>query len=843
MDELNLTFVDQAVEKIGTGAEKVLEILQAIQGHFRYLPDEALQRVCELTDITPASITGVATFYNQFRHRPAGRHMIRVCIGTACHVKGGGQIYDAFKRHLGISETEDTDTEKLFTVEKVACLGCCMLAPAIQIDDITYGHLTAERVPPVLRDFLEQQKARPTPVEHRLTPDRVAGEIRICLDSSCVAGGSARVYEALKKAVEETSAQAVVKSVGCSGMSFLAPLVEVLLPGGTSFRYAKVLPADARAIVLRHFKPEQIGRKIRNTVSTMLDKILTDKAWEPVTRYSIDVRDQPVAAFLGKQRHIATEHCGGIDPVDLDEYLRNDGFKALQKCVKELSPQEVITAIERSGLRGRGGAGFPTYLKWSAVRNSKSQKQKSEVRNQKSEVRNQKSEVRNQKSDFSVFCPLSSVLGTKYLICNGDEGDPGAFMDRMLMESYPYRIIEGLAIAAYAVGADQGYFYIRAEYPLAISRMTEAINNCRQRGFLGNNIIRSRFSLHLKIVPGAGAFVCGEETALMASIEGRRGMPRLRPPYPAQSGLWGKPTLINNVETCAVVPWIIRNGPEAFTKLGTSGSKGTKVFALAGKVARGGLIEVPMGISIGEIIEDIGGGITPHQNRPEKRLHVSDGKTGQAKRDFGAGRLKAVQVGGPSGGCVPAELAHIAVDYETLNEVGAMMGSGGMVALDESDCMVDIARYFLEFTQDQSCGKCTFCRIGTRRMLDILERLCEGRGRKGDIEELEHLAEMVQKASLCGLGSTAPNPVLSTIKYFRDEYQAHLEKRCPAGKCKALITYSVTDDCIGCSLCAQHCPADAIKMQPYQKHEIDADKCIRCGTCRSVCPTDAIKVE
>ena len=796
MDELNLTFVDQAVEKIGTGAEKVLEILQAVQDHFRYLPDEALQRVCELTEITPASIVGVSTFYNQFRHRPAGRHTIRVCIGTACHVKGGGQIHDAFKRHLGISETEDTDTEKLFTVEKVACLGCCMLAPVIQIADITYGHLTAERVPFVLRDFLEQQKARPTPVEHRLAPDRAVGEIRICLDSSCAASGSARVYEALKKAVEETSAQAVVKSVGCSGMSFLAPLVEVLLPGGTSFRYAKVLPADARAIVLRHFKPEQIGRKIRNTVSTMLDKILTDKAWEPVTRYSVDVRDQPVAAFLDKQRHIATEHCGYIDPVDLDEYLRNDGFKALQKCVKELSPEEVIIGIERAGLRGRGGAGFPTHLKWSAVHHRDSAKG-------------------------------PRFAGTKYVICNGDEGDPGAFMDRMLMESFPYRIIEGLAIAAYAVGADEGYFYIRAEYPLAIKRITEAINNCRRRGFLGNNIMRdsalrepeSGFSLHLEIAVGAGAFVCGEETALMASIEGRRGMPRLRPPYPAQSGLWDKPTLINNVETYAVVPWIIRNGPEAFAKLGTGTSKGTKVFALTGKVTRGGLIEVPMGISIRRIVENIGGGIA------------------------GGLRLKAVQVGGPSGGCVPAELAHIAVDYETLSEVGAMMGSGGMVALDESDCMVDIARYFLDFTQNQSCGKCTFCRIGTRRMLDILERLCQGRGRKGDIEELEHLAQMVQNASLCGLGRTAPNPVLSTIKYFRDEYQAHLEKRCPAGKCKALITYSVTDDCIGCSLCAQHCPADAIEMRPYQKHEIDTDKCIRCGTCRSVCSTDAIKVE
>jgi NADH:ubiquinone oxidoreductase subunit F (NADH-binding) len=513
----------------------------------------------------------------------------------------------------------------------------------------------------------------------------------------------------------------------------------------------------------------------------MLDKIFTDQTWKPVTRYLIDVRDEPVADFLDKQKHIATEYCGFIDPVDLDEYVRNDGFNALKKCVNELSPEQIITEIGHAGLRGRGGAGFPTHLKWSAVHNRKSAK--------------------------------------KYVVCNGDEGDPGAFMDRMLMESYPYRIIEGAAIAAFSVGADQGYFYIRAEYPLATKRMSEAINNCIKRGFLGDNIMGSGFSLHLEISAGAGAFVCGEETALMASIEGRRGMPRLRPPYPAESGLWDQPTLINNVETYAAVPWIIRNGADAFAQLGTGNSKGTKVFALAGKIARGGLIEVPMGISIKEVIEDIGGGIA------------------------GGLQFKAVQVGGPSGGCVPAKLAHISVDYETLTDVGAMMGSGGLVALDESDCMVDIARYFLEFTQNQSCGKCTFCRIGTRRMLDILERLCAGEGKKTDIDELEHLAQMIKNTSICGLGGTAPNPVLSTIKYFRDEYEAHLEQRCPAGRCRALITYSVTDDCIGCTLCAQHCPVDAIEMKPYQDHEIDSDKCIRCGTCKSVCPADAVKVE
>jgi NADH-quinone oxidoreductase subunit F len=783
MDDLDLKFVDQSIERIGTGRQKVLEILQVVQGHYGYLPEEALERVCELTEITPASIVGVSTFYDQFRHRPAGRHTVRVCIGTACHVKGGGQVFDAFKRYLGIPEEEDTDSQKMFTVEKVACLGCCMLAPAIQIDDITYGHLTSDRVGVVLRDFLEQERIG---AQHAEKPQYVSdgeslGEIRICLDSSCLASGSGGVYRALEKAVEEIGVRVTVKSVGCWGMSFLAPLVEVVLADGISFRYAGIQPADAKAIVLRHFKPKRVGPKVKNAVSTMLDKILSDQAWEPVTRYSVDARDGPVADFLGKQTHIATEHCGHLDPVDIDEYVRNQGFTALEKCVKQLNPMKVIAEIERSGLRGRGGAGFPAYLKWSAVYGSKSKK--------------------------------------KYVLCNGDEGDPGAFMDRMLMESFPYRIIEGIAIAAYAVGADEAHLYIRAEYPLAIKRMSQAIDACQLRGFLGDNIMQSGFSLHLKIAVGAGAFVCGEETALIASIEGRRGMPRLRPPYPAQSGLWGKPTLINNVETYAVVPWIMRNGCEAFADLGTKDGRGTKVFALAGKVARGGLIEVPMGISIREIIEEIGGGIA------------------------GGLKLKAVQIGGPSGGCVPEQLTDISVDYEALGSVGTMMGSGGMVALDESDCMVDIARYFLEFTQNQSCGKCTFCRIGTRRMLDILNRLCEGQGKKGDIEELQRLAEMVRKTSLCGLGKTAPNPVLSTIKYFREEYEAHLQKRCPAAKCKALIAYSVTDDCIGCTLCAQHCPADAIVMKPYEKHEIDTEKCIRCGTCKNICPSDAVKVE
>ncbi len=781
MEELDLIFVDQTVERVGGGAEKVLEILQALQGHYGYLPGEALERVCALTKITPAAITGVSTFYDQFRHRPAGQHIIHVCVGTACHVKGADQVYEAFRSYLDIPADDDTDPQRIFTVERIACLGCCTLAPAVQIDEVTYGHLTRETVPKVLDDFLKQAGTTHRARSRRRKVKPGAGEIRVGLGSCCVARGSGRLHESLQQALIETGVRVPVKRVGCVGMCHQTPLLEVVSPAGESSLYARVEPEDAKPIVVRHFGTRGPHRKITGAVSRALDRLLTDENWEPVTRYSIHVRDREVSDFLGRQIHIATEHCGHIDPTDLDEYLRYDGFKALEKCVKGVRPDEVIGQIEAAGLRGRGGAGFPTHLKWSAVRASEGEK--------------------------------------KYVVCNGDEGDPGAFMDRMLMESYPYRILEGMAIAAWCVGAGEGYLYIRAEYPLAIKRVTEAIEKATERGFLGENILGTDFSLRLKIIAGAGAFVCGEETALMASIEGRRGMPKLRPPYPAHKGLWGRPTLINNVETYAAVSWIIRNGADTFATIGTDKSKGTKVFALAGKIARGGLIEVPMGISIRQIIDEIGGGI-------------AEGR-----------KFKAVQVGGPSGGCIPEGSDNLSVDYESLTAAGAMMGSGGLVVLDETDCMVDIARYFLQFTQNQSCGKCTFCRIGTRRMLDILDRLCAGEGKPADLDELQHLAEIIKKGSLCGLGKTAPNPVLSTLRYFRDEYEAHIDGRCPAGKCKALIEYTITDECIGCTICAQHCPTDAIAMKPYEKHEIDPEKCVRCGTCKSVCPADAVRVE
>jgi len=780
--ELDLSFVEELVGRLGRQRSRLIAMLQALQDHYGYLPPEALERLCELTEITPADVTGVATFYDQFRHRPVGRYIIRVCHGTACHIKGAGLVHDALYHHLGIDPDDDTDPEGLFTVEKVACLGCCTLAPVVQIGEVTYGHMSPEKVAAMLRDFLElTSRPRPERRAGERPPGQAVTEIRLGLGSCCVARGSGRVEEALVSALAETGAPAVVKRVGCVGMCHQTPLVEIVPPDGPSYLYARVQPEDAQAILLRHLKPRSLSRRIKLTISRALDRLLTDQARVPVERHAIDVRDEPVSAFLGPQRHLATEHCGVIDPTDLDEYLARDGFRALQRALGGLEPEQVIEQVRASGLRGRGGAGFPTGQKWARVRAAEGK--------------------------------------PKYVVCNGDEGDPGAFMDRMLLESYPYRIIEGIIIAAWAVGAAEGYLYIRAEYPLAVQRVREALQRCTERGYLGEDILGSGFGLQLHIMEGAGAFVCGEETALLASIEGRRGMPRLRPPYPAECGLWGRPTLVNNVETYALVPWILRHGPEAFAQMGTTSSKGTKVFALAGKVARGGLIEVPMGVTIRQVVEEIGGG-------------AAGGKA-----------FKAVQVGGPSGGCVPAALADTPIDYEALTEVGAMMGSGGLVVLDEDDCMVDIARYFLQFTQNQSCGKCTPCRVGTRRMLEIMDRLCRGEGQRGDLERLEALALMVKKTSLCGLGKTAPNPILSTLRYFRDEYEAHLQGRCPAGVCKDLITYSITDECIGCTLCAQHCPADAIAMRPYEKHEIDTDKCVRCGTCKRICPAEAVTVE
>ena len=788
MSQLDLTFIDEAIETHGREPEALIPLLQAVQGHYRYLPAEAMEMLCRKTRIDRATLTGVSTFYSQFRHRPMGEHVVCVCHGTACHVKGAGLISDAFRRHLRISENDDTDNDGQFTIEKVACLGCCTLAPVIQIDGVTYGRLTPKMVPEVLDDFLHRPsdtaKKNKSPI---VLGEEAIGEIRIGLGSCCIAQGSGQVHEAIGRELARNGAPAVVKRVGCVGMCHQAPLIELVkqdMNELTSKTYTQVSAQDAAKIVRHHFQPKSLLKRVGNRSLGWLDRFLNDEPDNPLTARAVDPGEGPVCEFLGPQKHLATEAFGQLDPTDLDEYLENGGFTAFRDCLKKRTPDEVIHMVTESGLRGRGGAGFPTGRKWGLTRAASGDK--------------------------------------KYVVCNGDEGDPGAFMDRMLLESFPYRVIEGMAIAAYAIGARQGYLYIRAEYPLAVTRIKDALAECQRRELLTGDTPHGdgkHFELKLEVKEGAGAFVCGEETALLESIEGRRGIPRLRPPYPAEAGLWGKPTSVNNVETYSMLSWLIRNGVEAFTSLGTESSRGTKVFALAGKIRRGGLIEVPMGTTIRQVVEEIGGGV-------------------QGDRQF-----KAVQIGGPSGGCVPAALADTPIDFQTLGEVGAIMGSGGLVVLDESDCMVDMARYFLEFTQDQSCGKCTFCRVGTRRMLDVLNRLCEGEGRKGDIEELESLARGVQTSSLCGLGRTAPSPVLSTLRYFRDEYEAHIEGRCPAGSCKSLITYRVGPNCIGCTRCAQSCPVDAIRMTPYERHEIDSETCTRCDVCREVCPRGAIYVQ
>ena len=778
IDEADRQVVDGITARVGRSPAAVIPILQALQEHYGYLPEPALRHVAATTQITAASLEGVSTFYDAFERKPSGRHRIQVCHGTACHVKGAELVTDAFARQLGITQGQETTPDGEFTLGKVACLGCCTLAPAVRVGErSTYAHVAVDAVPGLLADFrAAQQRRQPVAAAPATRRNGATAEVLVGLDSCCVAAGSDAVNEALASALREVRANAELKRVGCVGTCHQVPMVEVRVPGQEPVRYVKVTPKDVPAIVDRHFAPRSLLARLHRSVARGIDRLLTDQVTDGVERHTLDVRDPPVVDADRLQFKIATEHSADLDPLDLDAYLARGGFEALRRC-RELLPEQVIDLVERSGLRGRGGGGFPTGRKWRVVR--------------------------------------AAAGADKVVICNGDEGDPGAFMDRMILESLPFRVLEGLAIAAHALGARQGIFYIRAEYPHAVQRIAASLQLCKERGILKHGEIEFQPT----VARGAGAFVCGEETALIASLEGRRGMPRLRPPFPAERGLFGMPTLINNVETLAMVPWIVRHGPEAFAAMGTSTSKGTKVFALAGKIRRGGLVEVPMGITIRQIVDQLGGGVMPGR------------------------KLKAVQIGGPSGGCVPAALCDTPVDYESLQQVGAMMGSGGFVVLDDTDCMVDMARYFLQFTQGQSCGRCAPCRIGTKRLLEILDRIRAGKGRAADLQLIEELAPQVQRTSLCGLGRSAPNPVLSTLQYFREEYEAHLQGHCPAGRCTQLIAYTVTDACIGCTVCAQHCASAAIEVKPYELHSIDQAACNRCGACLPACPVDAIEVK
>ncbi len=771
--------VEEVIRQTGGEPEKVIMILQEVQKKLNYLPSEALRHICKITSITPEQISGVSTFYSQFRHIPAGKHTIKICSGTACHVKGAPLISDAFKRVLKIDDSHNSSPDNLFSIEEVACLGCCTLAPVVQIDNKTYGHVKPTQTEEIISDFLNSGE-KSIKLDDSDNIGEIDAEIRIGLGSCCVAGGSKEILGEIADLKGKYNLNIRLKPVGCVGVCNQTPLLEIVTKDNIHFRYTKVKRQEVEEILLKHITPRSIQKRIKHQVFDLVDSFLSDDKLTSQINISGELREKYLNNFLNYQVHIATINSGLLTPDSYQEYCLLGGFDALNRCLKMTDKNEIVNIITESGLRGRGGAGFPTGRKWGISR--------------------------------------MQTDSPKYVVCNGDEGDPGAFMDRMLLESFPYRVIEGMIIAAYATGANQGIFYIRAEYPLAVVRVRKAIKECYENGILGDSVSGSSFSFNIDIFEGAGAFVCGEETALIYSLEGKRGTPHLRPPYPVVKGYKGKPTLVNNVETLSLVPWIITNRANAFSSIGTLKSKGTKVFALAGKISKGGLIEVPMGITIREIVEKIGDGI-------------ADGR-----------KFKAVQIGGPSGGCIPVSEADTPIDYEELTKMGAMMGSGGMVVLDDSDCMVDMAKYFLTFTHKQSCGKCTFCRIGTKQMLNIVTRLSEGKADLNDISELEILCKSVQCGSLCGLGKTAPNPVLTGLRYFRQEYEAHTKGICPAKKCKDLVRYSITDKCTGCTKCSQDCPVKAIPFKPYEKHEIDQLICTKCDTCRVVCPESAIEI-
>jgi NADP-reducing hydrogenase subunit HndC len=781
------------LQKLAGTKGALVSALQLAQRMHGYVSEDAMKAISDALGEPMSNVYGVVTFYSFFSLKPRGRYLVRVCLGTACYVLGANEVLEELKKVLGVP-VGGTTQDSLFTLDAGRCFGACGLAPVIMVSDTVHQRVAVKDVKGIIEQYRaeaasksggesaaqsvvtgESAKAEIPPVTsidnfHSLVADVQGREaalrkankesVLVCAGGGCIASGALKIVECLQISLKShgLADRVGIVQTGCLGPCSGGP---VLVIGRDKTFYQRVTEADVEEIVAGHL----VGGKV-------IERLTWKEGGVPV----------PVMTDLNyfkRQTKVVLRNCGIVEPTRLTDYLVRDGFKALAKVLGTMTPENVLREMEISALRGRGGAGFPTYLKWTFTRNSHSD--------------------------------------TKYILCNADEGDPGAYMDRSVLEGDPFSVIEGMAIGAFVIGAKQGYVYVRAEYPLAVERLQIAIEKARQAGLLGHNILGTGFSFDLEIRMGSGAFVCGEETALINSIEGKRGEPRSRPPFPAVKGLWQQPSCLNNVETFANVPAIILNGGLWFASYGIDNNRGTKVFALAGAIVNSGLVEVPIGTSLREVVFGIGGGI------PNGRS------------------FKAAQMGGPSGGCVTEKHLDTSLDYESLQKLGAIMGSGGLIVMDETSCMVDVARFFLEFTQDESCGKCVPCREGTKRMLDILERICHGKGEEGDVERLQALGETIKGASLCGLGQTAPNPVLSTIANFRDEYDEHIrEKKCRAHVCTALKRYTINEKCVGCTACAKACPVACIAGAKKERHMIDQAKCIKCGKCFSVCKFKAI---
>ena len=806
--------VDAVLQRHPRDESSVVMLLQELQQQLHYLPATALTQIASHVGVPPARILSVATFYKSFSLVPKGQTVIQVCKGTACHVRGAQLVHDELERELNIKAGQTTSDGRV-TLEIVNCVGACALAPVVVTGQTYHGHVEAAQLRRLIRQALERddeevsgsnpaKNTTKNTAENTAATETIAtgphfknftdlaeyaammktslGKLRshviVCGGPGCLASGARQLLASIREAATNAGVMIhaeispchhggdLLSLSGCQGLCQRGPLVRVL---PWDWLYVKANATDAKAIV---------------------DSIIQGV---PVTRlFDKDAQENDDPAkngrrsshpFFKSQVFQALSVCGQTHAESLNHYLALDGFRALAKALGEMTAEQVLEQVQRAGLRGRGGAGFAAARKWKTARDAARRGNR-----------------------------------VPYVLCNGDEGDPGAFMDRAIMEGSPYQVIEGMMLGALAVGAREGYIYVRAEYPLAVSRLRLAIAKCRNAGLLGDNILGSGWSFDVRVSTGAGAFVCGESTALMRSLEGKVGEPRAKYERSAERGFHDAPTVLNNVETWALVPEIIRDGAEAFVRVGTKSSTGTKTFSLTGQVQRTGLVEVPMGTTLRSLIFDIGGGMLPGR------------------------QFKSVQTGGPSGGCLPQALLDLPVDFDALVQAGSMMGSGGMIVCDNTSCMVDVARYFIDFLLSESCGKCVPCRLGLQQMSHLLNKLTRGRGINQDIDAIERLASTIQFGSLCGLGKSAVNPVLSTLRYFRDEYRAHVDGWCPAGVCRDLVRYEITEECNGCTACVKRCPHDAIDGLLHQPHHIHAESCSRCGICRSVCRFNAIRV-